>query len=250
MPNHLKFLLAQAYPRRIVGVGIDYCANVTLLQIALHLRPELVSTEGVDVERLVLHAHHLQLHLLHGEAGVDEENGVLLGVALRTGEERGEGALHGAAHRHTALRGYVDAYECLDESRGFLLEHRITLYVGIGMGNALPEGINLGVYANLGGRQPRNAHLHLNILHSALLLGVCRHLLHLADGGLGKVVDSKLLYQPVNDFFFYRCLFHDCCVVCFLVGKVNKKHGNCQIYYCFFGGSQHFEYLCTLLQSG
>ena len=112
----LKFPLSQAYPRRVVGVGIDDGAYIAVFQIGLQLRAELIASVVVDVESLVFHALHLQLHLLYGEAGVDEEHGVLLLIGLRAGEERGKRSLHGASNGYTALGLDIDVDECLDEA--------------------------------------------------------------------------------------------------------------------------------------
>ena len=82
LTDHLQLLLTQTDPRRIIGVGIDDGTDVSLREITLELCSELVTTIVIDIEGLILHTHHLQLHLLYGEAGIDEEDGILLLVTL------------------------------------------------------------------------------------------------------------------------------------------------------------------------
>ena len=67
------------------------------------------------------------------------------------------------------------------------------------MGDALAEGLHLGVDTHLGGRQSGDAHLHLDELHARGLLGLRGYLFHFADGGLGEVVDAKVGNQTVDD---------------------------------------------------
>ena len=207
LANHLQLLLSQTDPRGVVGIGIDDGTDVALLEIALKFRTEFISTIGIDIEGLILHAHHLQLHLLNREARVDKEHGILRLVALRTGEERGESALHRTTYGNTTFGFDVDADECLHELRGGLFEHRRTLNIGIAVGDTILQCLNLGIDSHLSSRQTRNAHLHLDELYPTRLLGLGCHLLHFADRGLGKILDTKLSYQAVNDFFLYWC-FH------------------------------------------
>ena len=82
LTDNLQLLLTQTDPRWVVGVRINYGADVSLAQIALELGLQLVATIVVHVEGLELHAHHLQLHLLHRESWVDEQHGILLLVTL------------------------------------------------------------------------------------------------------------------------------------------------------------------------
>ena len=156
----------------------------------------------------MLHALYLQLHLLDGEAGVDEKHGVLLLARLRTGEERGVGALHASADRHAALGLDVDVDEGLDKARGLLLQLRIALDVRVAVGYAVLQGLDLGIHANLCGGQSWNSHLHFYEFNAALLLGNGSHLLHFAYGGFGKILYAKLGNKGVDDLFFNRCRFH------------------------------------------
>ena len=112
----LQFLLVQTNPRRVVGIRIDNGTDVALREIALQLGSELVATIVVNVEGLVLDAHDLQLHLLNGEAWVDEQHGILLLRCLRTGKERGKRALHGTSDGYATFRSHVETYESLDEA--------------------------------------------------------------------------------------------------------------------------------------
>ena len=57
--NCLQLALCQADPRGVVGIGIDNSADVTLAEIALEFGLQLVATEVIDIECLVLHALHL-----------------------------------------------------------------------------------------------------------------------------------------------------------------------------------------------
>ena len=78
----LQFLLTQTDPRGVVGVGVDDGADVALLEVALEFVAEFLAAIVIDIEGLILHAHHLELHLLHRESWIDEEHGVLRLVAL------------------------------------------------------------------------------------------------------------------------------------------------------------------------
>lgn len=66
------------------------------------------------------------------------------------------------------------------------------------MGDAAFERLDLCVDANLCGRQSGDTHLHLDKLHPTRLLGLGSHLLHLADSGLGEVVDAQFCHQPID----------------------------------------------------
>ena len=132
------------------------------------------------------------MHLLYGESWVDKQHRVLALVGLRTGKERGKGALHGAADGHAALWRYVYINKSLDESRGLHLQFGQTLNVRIRVGYAVLQRLDLRVHTYLCGRQSWYAHLHLNIFHATLLFGGGSYLLHLADSGFGKVLNTHL----------------------------------------------------------
>ncbi len=66
-------------------------------------------------------AQHLVLELVHGEAWVDEEDGVLLDVGVTSNHEGGKAALHGADGGHAVGGVDVEVKEVLDEARGFFL---------------------------------------------------------------------------------------------------------------------------------
>ena len=214
----LQLALREAHPRGVVGIRIHDGADVALLEIALQLAAQLRAAEIIDVEGLVVHALHLQLHLLHGEAGVDEQHRVLRLRRLRAGEERGEGALHGTRDWYTALGGDVHADEGLHEARGLLLQFRIALDVGIAVGDAVLERLDLRPDAHLGSGQTGDAHLHLDELHPTLLLGHGCHLLHFADGGLGEVLNAQLGNQVIDDVLGDRR--GKCCCVLFLCAHI------------------------------
>ena len=201
LADGLQLALREAHPRGVVGVGIDDGADIALLEVALQLAAQLRAAEVIDVEGLVVHTLHLQLHLLHGEARVDEQHGVLLLRGLRTGEERSEGALHGTRHRHTALGGDIHADESLHEARCLPFEFGIALNVRIRVGDAVLQGFDLGIDTHLCGRQTGDAHLHLDELYPTLLLSHRSHLLHFADGGLGEILNAQLGDQSVNNLF-------------------------------------------------
>ena len=148
LTNGAQLVLRQAHPRGVVGVAIDDGTDVALAKIALDFRSQPLTTIVVDIEGLVLHALNLQLHLLHGKAGIDEEDGVLLLVGLRTGEERGKGTLHGAYNRHAALGVDIDADECLDEARSLLFQFWIALNIRILRSNAVLQGTDLCLHAH------------------------------------------------------------------------------------------------------
>ena len=206
--DSLQFLLAQTDPRRVVGIAIHDGADVALGKITLQFGTQFVTTIVVNIERLVFHAHHLQLHLLHGEARIDEEHGVFLAVGLTACQERGEGALHGTAHRHTALRRDIHADEGLHEARSLLFQSGITLNVGIGMGDALLQCLHLCLHTSLGSGQTGYSHFHLDELLAGSLLGLGCHLFHFTDGSLGKVGNAQFSDKLVNDLLVNRCFLH------------------------------------------
>ena len=117
---------------------------------------------------------------------------------MRTGQERGKRSLHGTCYGHTAFRGNIHADECLDKARCLLLQHGGTLYVGVAVGYAVLQRLDLGIDTHLCGRQSGNTHLHLDELHARGLLSLGGHLLHLADGSLGEVLDAKFGNQAIN----------------------------------------------------
>ena len=208
LSNGFQLALGEAHPRRVVRVGIDDCAHPSGCEVALHLRAKLLATIVVHVERLILHPQHLRLHLLHGEAGVDEQDGVFPSVGLRTGEERGKRPLHGAAHGDASVGIDVDVDEGFHEARRLSLQLGHTLDVGIGTGDAVLQGFHLSIDANLCGRQPGDAHLQLDKLYPTLLFSHGSHMLHLADGSLGKIVDAELCDKTVDEFSLNWCLLH------------------------------------------
>ena len=194
-----QLALRKTNPRGVVGVGIDDGTDVAFCHVALELSTQLVATIVIDIEGFVLHALHLQLHLLHGKAWVDEQHRVLLPASLRTSEEGGKSALHGATYGHTALGSYIHADESLYEARGLPLQFGVSLNVRVGMGNAVLKCLYLRLDSYLSSRKSGNAHFHLDELYSTLLLGHCCHLLHLANGGLGKVLNAHLRNQSIDN---------------------------------------------------
>ena len=68
--------------------------------------------------------------------------------------------------------------------------------------------LDLSIHPHLCGRQTGNAHLHFDILYATLLFGHSCHLLHLAYGGFGKVVNAELGHKLIDNFSFYGCWFH------------------------------------------
>ena len=164
--NNLQFFLTQANPRWVVGVTVNYGADVALTHVALEFSLELIATIVVHVEGLELYAHNLQLHLLHRESWVYKQHGVLLLVALRTGKEAGECSLHRARNRHTALRLDIYTNKCLNKLRCSLFQHWCTLNIWVAVGNTVLQSFYLGINAHLSSRQTWNTHLHLDELYS------------------------------------------------------------------------------------
>ena len=79
----LQFFFVEAHPRWVVGVAVDDGGDVAFFQVAFDFRPQLVATEVVYVETLILCSHDLALLFLHGKARVDEQDGIFLLVGLR-----------------------------------------------------------------------------------------------------------------------------------------------------------------------
>ena len=75
------------------------------------------------------------------------------------------------------------------------------------MGDAVLERLDLRIDTYLGSRESRNTHLHLDELYPTRFLCLGGYLLHLADGGLGKVLNAKIGHKAVDDFFLNWC-FH------------------------------------------
>ena len=124
--------------------------------------------------------------------------------------------MHAAADGDAALGLNVDVDERLDETRGLSLQLRIALDVGVGVGDACLQGLHLSVDANLGSRQSRYPHFHLDKLYATFLLGLGSHLFHLADGSLCKVCDAQSFYEVVHDLSLDWCRFH-VFIICFII---------------------------------
>ena len=90
------------------------------------------------------------------------------------------------------------------------------------MGNAVLQSLDLRIYAHLCSRQSWYTHLHLDILHAALFLGSGSHLLHLANGGFGEVLNTHFGNQSVHNFFLNRCWFH-ILVISFILQRYEKR---------------------------
>ena len=75
------------------------------------------------------------------------------------------------------------------------------------MGDAVLQGLDLCIDANLSCRKSGNAHLHFDELYPTLFLGLGGYLFNLADRGFGKVGDPQISHQPV-DYFFLNWSFH------------------------------------------
>ena len=118
--------------------------------------------------------------------------------------------MHASTHWHASFRLYVDVDERLHEVRSRLFERRLSLYVGVGVRYAVLQRLNLSVHAHLRCWQSGYAHFHFYEFHAGLFLGERRHLLHLADCGLGEVLNAELAYQSVYQLFVYRSLSHVC----------------------------------------
>ena len=119
-----QFLILQTYPTRVVRVGVDDGGNISLAQVTFQLVLQLVAAVVVHVEGLIFLSHYNQLLLLYGETGVDEQDGVFLGVALAAGEEGSECTLHGPCYGYAAFGCNVDVDKRLDETCRFRLESR------------------------------------------------------------------------------------------------------------------------------
>ena len=203
-----QFVLRQTHPRGIVRIRVNHGADVAFRQITLDFRTQFFTAIVVNIESFVLHALHLQLHFLDGEARVDEQHGVFLWVGLRTSQKRRESALHRTHDGNTTLGGDVDADKRLHEARSLLFQFGIALNVRILRGDAVPKCLDLRLHADLCGRQARNAHLHLDILHARLLFSHRRHLLHLANRRLGKVLNAEVADEAIYYFFPNWSRFH------------------------------------------
>ena len=76
------------------------------------------------------------------------------------------------------------------------------------MGNTILQRLHLCINTHLGGRQSGNSHLHLDKLHPTRLLCLGSHLLHFADGSLGKVSNAEVADELINQFFLNWCLHY------------------------------------------
>ena len=182
----LQLLVGEVGPGRVVGAGVDHGGDVAAGHHLLELGLEFGAAVVVDVERRLFQAEDVCLGGLCGEAGVEEQHGVLLGIALAEQEHEREAALHGAYGGDDALGGDVHAQEGLYEALSGLLELGDAADVGILVGHAGVKGRFLGFHAHLGGWKTGVADLQVHHLFSGDALGLGGHGTHLADGGLGQ----------------------------------------------------------------
>ena len=61
----LQFLLCEANPCRVVGVGIEYRCDVAFCEMTLQFLLQLFATEVIHVEHILLVAQHVGLQWLH-----------------------------------------------------------------------------------------------------------------------------------------------------------------------------------------
>ncbi len=188
-----QLVVVEAYPRRVVGVGVDDARNVASGQDLVELGNELVATVVVDVEADVPEPDDVALGGLYREARVDEEDGVLVGTSQMEGGEDGKRALHRTDGGDASLRPEVDADVGLDEARGGLLQ---AVDAGIGRIDgctAFVEGLLLGLDAYLRGLQSGDAHLEVDKRLSGLLLEDTGQHGDVAYRGTTEVAQAHLL---------------------------------------------------------
>lgn len=121
-PDDLQLLVGEAEPSRIVRVGIDHRGNIAFGKMRFQGLTQSLATIFVYVERLIFIAHNGYLLFLHGESGVDKQDGVFSRRTLSGRKERGVCALHGTGYGYATLWVYIYIYKRLDKA-GSLLFH-------------------------------------------------------------------------------------------------------------------------------
>ena len=114
--NDAQFLVGEAHPSRVVGVGIEHAVDVAFAEHFFQFGAKFLAAIFVDVEVLHGDAEHLVLEFVDGEARVDEQDGVLFRVGMSANHERGKGALHGSNGRNAVGGVNVEVKEVLDET--------------------------------------------------------------------------------------------------------------------------------------
>ena len=106
----------------LFGVGIDHRSNIAFGKMRFQGLTQSLATIFVYVERLIFIAHNGYLLFLHGESGVDKQDGVFSRRTLSGRKERGVCALHGTGYGYATLWVYIYIYKRLDKA-GSLLFH-------------------------------------------------------------------------------------------------------------------------------
>ena len=70
--DDLQFLLRQAHPTRVVGVGEEHGSYTAGLEVTLQFGFQFIAAEVCYVKRIHAHADNLALLLLYRETGVHE----------------------------------------------------------------------------------------------------------------------------------------------------------------------------------
>ena len=154
----------------------------------------MIAPVFVNVEGDVGFADDFELGFLHRESRVDEQHGVLSCLAFRQRHERRVGCLHGAYGRDDACRADGDVHEVLDEARCFLREGGQPFQHGVELGNALFQGCDFSLCADLCGRQSGHAHFHADELFSRRFLQQIGNFHNVTDGSIVQIARSALCH--------------------------------------------------------
>ena len=186
--DDLQLVLLQTDPGRIVGIGIDDGGHVAagehLLQLGLQSGGPAVR---IDVEFVPAYAQDAELRLLDGETRVDEEDLVLAGNALGTGDEGAERTGHRSRGRDAAARRDVHVDEGLHETRGRRLQFRHAGRCRILRSDAAVQRPLLGGHAVRVDGQAGRALVHADERDAGLLLQILGDEEYFADGRGRKV---------------------------------------------------------------
>ncbi len=107
MPDTLQLALGETYPRRIIGIGVYDCGDITTGKTVLELRAQFLAAEVVDIEGFDFVTQNLGLQRLHRKARIDKQYGVLTGLQMRRQNKRGKSAHHRPHGGDAALGPYV-----------------------------------------------------------------------------------------------------------------------------------------------
>ena len=208
LADDLQLLVGEAKPSRIVRVGIDHRSNIAFGKMRFQGLTQSLATIFVYVERLIFIAHNGYLLFLHGESGVDKQDGVFSRRTLSGRKERGVCALHGTGYGYATLWVYIYIYKRLDKAGSLLFHFGSSVDVRVDRRYTVTKGFDLSVYAYLSGFQARYAHFHMDELGSRFLFQLRGYGNYLPDSRFPKIGKSKAIDNPSGCLIVYRSIFH------------------------------------------